>query len=112
MNFDQWLAGHGYDAAALNAPEQATQRKHLEFAWTAETQPAAARTLFGRVPTEAELSVRYQVLAAIRHRHRRTVESARETREATSRVVSTTVVRSTTLDPTTERHAVQAVDTA
>jgi phage major head subunit gpT-like protein len=39
MNFEQWLAANNYDAAALNKPEGATQRKHLEAAWKAEHPP-------------------------------------------------------------------------
>src|SRR5262245_58836936 len=35
MGFAQWLKANGYDEAALT-PEQ---RKHLEAAWKAETQP-------------------------------------------------------------------------
>ncbi len=35
MNFDQWLTAKGYDAEKLTAD----MRKHLEFAWKAETAP-------------------------------------------------------------------------
>lgn len=39
MTFEQWLAANGYDVEALNKPENAKQRKHLEAAFKAETQP-------------------------------------------------------------------------
>lgn len=39
MDFAQWLASNGYDAEALNKPENAKQRKHLEAAWKTETAP-------------------------------------------------------------------------
>lgn len=42
MDFKQWLAANGYDADSLEKPENAKQRKHLEAAWKAETQPAPA----------------------------------------------------------------------
>ncbi len=35
MNFEQWLTANGYDAATLSA----TQKKHLEAAWKADTKP-------------------------------------------------------------------------
>lgn len=41
MEFTQWLAAEGYDAEALNKPEAAKQRKHLEAAFKAETAPPA-----------------------------------------------------------------------
>ncbi len=37
MDFQAWLTANAYDGAALSE----TQRKHLEAAWKAETQPAA-----------------------------------------------------------------------
>lgn len=40
MTFEQWLAAEGYKADEVNKPENAKQRKHLELAWKAETQPA------------------------------------------------------------------------
>jgi hypothetical protein len=40
MTFEQWLAANGYDVEAINKPESAKQRKHLEAAWKAETAPA------------------------------------------------------------------------
>lgn len=39
--FEQWLTANGYDAEAMKKPENATQRKHLEAAWKAETSPPA-----------------------------------------------------------------------
>lgn len=39
MDFAQWLTENGYDAEALNKPENAKQRKHLEAAWKLETAP-------------------------------------------------------------------------
>lgn len=39
MTFDQWLADNGYSVEDTNKPENAKQRKHLEAAWKAETQP-------------------------------------------------------------------------
>ena len=39
MNFEQWLAANGYDAEELKKPERAKERKHLEAAWKAETNP-------------------------------------------------------------------------
>lgn len=46
MNFEQWLAANGYDAAALST----SQRKHLESAWRAECNPPPVAPV---VPTGA-----------------------------------------------------------
>jgi phage major head subunit gpT-like protein len=59
MNFEQWLAANNYDAAALNKPESATQRKHLEAAWKAEQEPdeprgGAATTATATRPAETQ----------------------------------------------------------
>src|SRR5262245_58246264 len=42
MDFAAWLTANGYDGETLNKPENATQRKHLDAAWKAETQPPAS----------------------------------------------------------------------
>ncbi|HZZ77197.1 MAG TPA: Mu-like prophage major head subunit gpT family protein [Gemmataceae bacterium] len=66
MNFEQWLAANGYDVAAINLPENAKQRKHLEAAWKAETatppiaepvvkKPAAVAPTGTQTPYEVEL---------------------------------------------------------
>lgn len=53
MSFDQWLVANGYDSEKLSE----TQRKHLQAAWKAETQPAPTAVTTPPAPEPAAETV-------------------------------------------------------
>lgn len=75
MGCSEWLAANGYDEAQLSA----NQRKHLEAAWKAETQPATAPTLAPAptAPPAAPSSSFDEQMAAIERENER-VETIRQ----------------------------------